>query len=687
MRGMKWICTALLVSATAMAQATGAANVTNAPKSFDQAAMDPSANPCEDFYQYSCGGWRKSNPIPSDKARYGRFDELREYNLSVLHSILVDVSKPTYKAPKGVDSAIAKKVGDFYGSCMNEAKVEADGAKPIQSELDRISKIANKQQLIDELAHLHQQGVRAAFGFGISPDLHEASINKAGVSDGGYSLPDRDYYITNTPRMTETREKYVAHVQKMLGLLGEKPEQAQAESKTIMDFETKLADASMDRVLMRDPKNRDHKMSTEDLAKLAPSFDFNRYFVATGSGKFTELNVANPDYMKKFNELVDSTPLDTWKSYLKWRVLRSRASLLSKPFVDESFAFNGAYMSGQKEIEARWKRCASLTDASLGEALGPLYVAKAFPPAAKKRMDELVAEIEKSMNADIKQLEWMSPETQVSAQAKLDKISNKIGYPTKWKDYSTVKVNRNDLIGNVQSATWFEVKRNLDKLGKQVDKTEWSMTPPTVNAYYSPSLNNINFPAGILQPPFFSDAIDDAVNFGAIGVVIGHELTHGFDDQGRKFDGDGNLRDWWGPKDGPEFERRAQCLVDEYSSFSPVEGTNLKGKLVLGENTADNGGLKLAYMALMRELGDDAAKAEPAKKDGFTPQQRLFIGFAQVWCENVTDQRARELALTDPHSPGKFRVIGTIRNSPQFREAFKCKTGDAMAPANACSVW
>jgi putative endopeptidase len=682
MRGMKWICAALLVSATAMAQGTGAANVTKAPVSFDKSAMDTSANPCEDFYQFTCGGWRKANPIPADKARYGRFDELREYNLSILHNILETVSKPGYNAT-GADAALTKKVGDFYGSCMNEAKVDADGAKPLQPEFDRITKITNKQQLIDELAHLHQQGVRAGFGFGISPDLHEASINKAGVSDGGYSLPDRDYYLTNTPRMTETREKYVAHMQKMLGLLGENAEQAQAESKSIMDFETKLAEASMDRVLMRDPKNRDHKMTTAELAKLAPSFDFDRYFVGAGAGKFTELNVANPDYMKKFDALVESTPLDTWKSYLKWRVLRSRAALLSKPFVDENFAFNGAFMSGQKELEARWKRCTSLTDQSLGEALGPLYVSKAFPPEAKKRMDQLVAEIEKSMSADIKQLEWMSPETKVAAQAKLDKISNKIGYPVKWKDYSSVKVDRNNLVGNVQAATWFEVKRNLDKLGKPVDKLEWGMTPPTVNAYYNPSQNNINFPAGILQPPFFSDATDDAVNYGAIGVVIGHELTHGFDDQGRKFDGDGNLTDWWGPKDGPEFERRAQCLVDEYSSFSPVEGTNLKGKLVLGENTADNGGLKLAYMALMRDAKEDQAK----KTDGFTPAQRLFIGFAQVWCENVTDQRARELALTDPHSPGKFRVIGTIRNSPQFREAFNCKTGDAMAPANSCSVW
>jgi putative endopeptidase len=681
MRGMKLVCAVLLASATAMAQGSGAANVTKAPVSFDKAAMDTTADPCQDFYQFTCGGWRKANPIPADKARYGRFDELREYNLSVLHTILDEYSKPGHKFA-GPNAALEQKVGDFYGACMDEKKINAEGAKPIQEELDRIAKISSKQQLIDELAHMHQQGVGAGFRFGIQPDLHDASINIATVSDGGFSLPDRDYYIVQTPQMAEKRQKYVEHMQKMLTLLGDKPDQVAAESKAIMDFETKFADASMDRVLMRDPKNRDHKMAVTELAKLAPNFDFTEFFANAGSGKFTDLNVANPDYMKKFNELVDSTPLDTWKSYLRWRVLRSRATLLSEPFVNESFAFNGAYMSGQKEIEARWKRCASLTDASLGEALGPLYVEKAFPPSAKKRMDELVAEIEKSMDADIQQLVWMSPETKVAAEAKLTKISNKIGYPTKWKDYSSVKIDRNNLVGNVQAATWFEVKRNLDKLGQKVDKSEWGMTPPTVNAYYSPAQNNINFPAGILQPPFFSDSVDDAVNYGAIGVVIGHELTHGFDDQGRKFDGDGNLRDWWGPKDGPEFEKRAQCLVDEYSSFSPIEGTNLKGKLTLGENTADNGGLKLAYMALMREAG-----ADTAKKDGFTAAQRLFIGFAQVWCENVTDQRARELALTDPHSPGKFRAIGTIRNSPQFRQAFNCKEGDAMAPANACSVW
>ena len=680
MRIMKLMCAALLVSSTALAQGSGAANVTKAPVSFDKAAIDASVNPCENFYQYACGGWRKANPIPADKARYGRFDELREYNLGILHSILDDVSKPG-RAYSGPNASLEKMAGDFYGACMDEVKVAADGAKPIQPELDRIAMISNRQQLIDELARMHEQDIEAAFHFEIQPDLHDATVNIAGVGDGGFSLPDRDYYLAQTPRMTETRRKYLEHMTKMLTLLGDKD--GATEAQAILDLETKFADASMDRVLRRDPKNRDHKMSLADLQKLAPNFDFDRFFTKLGSGKFVDLNVGNPEYMKRFNELVDSTPLDTWKSYLRWYVLRSRAMLLSPPFVKESFAFNGAYMSGQKELEARWKRCTSLTDARLGEALGPLYVAKAFPPSAKERMDELVAQIDRSMDEDIKKLEWMSPETKAAAESKLVQVSNKIGYPSKWKDYSSVMVDRSNLLANVEAAARFEVKRNLDKLGKPVEKSEWDMTPPTVNAYYNPPQNNINFPAGILQPPFFSESIDNAVNYGAIGVVIGHELTHGFDDQGRKFDGNGNLRDWWGPKDGQEFEKRAQCLVDEYSSFSPVEGTNLNGKLTLGENTADNGGLKLSYMALMRQAGADAER----KIDGYTPEQRFFIGFAQVWCENITDQRSRELALTDPHSPGKFRVIGTIRNSPQFRKAFSCKEGDAMAPANACSVW
>lgn len=680
MRAWKFASVLLLASTAVFAQqAPGAANVTKAPISFDKAAMDTTANPCEDFFQYSCGGWRKANPIPADKARYGRFDQLREYNLNVLHGILEDVTKKKAKA-----GSVEQRVGDFYASCMDEKAVNALGAKPIQADLDAIAKIADKKQLINEIAYLHNRGINAGFGFGVGPDLHDSTRNIANIDQGGLSLADRDYYVSETPKMKETREKYVEHVANMFKLLGEAPEQAATDAKTVMAVETKLAQASMDRVSRRDPKNRDHKMKLAELTQIVPNFDLATYLKATGVDNFDELNVGNPDFFKQLNAYVDNVPLNDWKTYLRWRVLRSSASVLSDPFVNESFEFNGKYLSGQKELEARWKRCSLLADANLGELLGQLYVAKAFPPSAKQRMDGLTAAIETSMDADIKTLEWMSPETQKAAKEKLGKFTKKVGYPTKWRGYEGVTISRSDLLGNVRSASMYEVKRNYRKLGKPVDKSEWGMTPPTVNAYYSPAHNNINFPAGILQPPFFSNSIDDAVNYGGIGVVIGHELTHGFDDQGRKFDGEGNLRDWWGPTDGKAFEERANCIVEQYGNFSPTEGVKLNGKLTLGENTADNGGLKLAYMALMRQLGEDGLNK---KVEGFTNAQRFFIGFGQVWCENVTPERARELALTDPHSAGKFRVIGTVQNSMEFRKAFNCKAGDSMAPQNACRVW
>jgi len=681
MRAWKSLAVVLLASAAAVAQTAPVAPVTQAPVSFDKAAMDTTVNPCEDFYQYACGTWRKTHPIPADKSRYGRFDELLEYNVNVLHEILEEVSK------KKDRNELEQKVGDFYSACMDEKTVDALGAKPLQAEFDRIGKITNKQQLLDVMAHLRTRGIPTGFNFAVGPDLHDATMNIADVDQGGISLGDRDYYISDKGKHPETRSKYLEHVQKMFELLGEKPEQAAADAKAVMGVETKFAEAYMDRVARRDPRNHDHKMKTAELAQLAPAIDFQAYFNTVGIAKFDQVNVSNPEYIKKFNGYIDSISIQDWKTYLRWKVLRASAMLLSKPFVEESFRFNGQYLSGQKELEARWKRCSRLTDQNLGEALGPLYVAKAFPPDAKKRMDVLVKAVSKSMGDDIQTLEWMSAETKKAADAKLAKFTQKIGYPEKWKDYSSVKITGNALVENVRNSAAFEVRRNYNKVNKPVDKKEWSMTPPTVNAYYSSSHNNINFPAGILQPPFFSNSIDDSVNYGAIGVVIGHEITHGFDDQGRKFDGDGNLRDWWGPKDGPEFEKRAECIANQYGNFvavsDPAGDVKLNGKLTLGENTADNGGLKIAYMALMEQLGADAEKPI----DGFTPAQRFFIGFAQVWCENVTDQRARELALIDPHSPGKYRTIGTVQNSPEFRTAFNCKAGQPMAPENVCKVW
>jgi predicted metalloendopeptidase len=651
------------------------------PVSFDKSAMDLTADPCQDFYQYACGGWRESHPLPADKARYGRFDELREYNRYLLRSILENASKPGKHTPN------ARKVGAFYASCMDEKTIDAKGIQPIEPWLRKVAAVTTKQQLLDLIAKMQAGGLPPVFNFGSGADLHNSTMNIAHIDQGGLTLADRDYYIKPDPKMVEIRAKYVEHIENLLKLAGETPEQAESDAKTILALETQIAEASMDRVLRRDPKNLDHKMTVAELGKLAPEIDFPRYFLLVGSTKLNSLNVANPEYFQKLSALLISEPLESWKSYLRWRIVKSSAPLLSKPFVDENFEFQGKYLSGQKELEARWKRCTSMTDAGLGEALGPLYVAKAFPKKAKVRMDALVASIEQSMGEDIQSLDWMSPETKKAATEKLAKVTNKIGYPSKWKDYSKVVIKPNDFVGNVRAASIFEEKRDLAKLGKPVDKAEWNMTPPTVNAYYDSSENNINFPAGILQPPFFSAKVDEPVNYGGIGVVIGHELTHGFDDQGRKFDADGNFTNWWGPKDGQEFERRAQCVADEYSSFVSVKDdkgeVHLNGKLTLGENTADNGGLKLAYMSMNSHPGGKGDE----KVDGFTPAQRFFIGFAQVWCENVAPQRARELVLVDPHSPGKFRVIGTVRNSPEFPTAFGCKTGDAMVPKKACHVW
>ncbi len=681
MSSWKFLAVTLLTAASVVAQTGNTNKTAKEPVSFDKSAMDTTVNPCENFYQYACGGWRKANPIPSDKSRWGRFNELAEYNQSILHNILEKASAP------GQHTAIEQKVGDFYAACMDEKTVESLGAKPLDPQFAIINKVNDKKSLMIAIAQLHNAAVPALFGFYITPNQHKASEHQAAVDQGGITLPDRDYYIKDDPKSVETRTKYVAHVQKMFELLGEKPEQASADAKTVMEIETKLAQASMDRTLRRDPKSRDHQMPVAELVSMAPNFDFPAFFPATGVAKFEQLNVGNPEFFKSVNGLIDSVSINDWKTYLRWKTLNSSASLLSKPFFDANFEFNGKYMTGAKEPEVRWKRCTALTDRSLGEALGQLYVKETFGPEGKQRTLALVEAIEKAMNEDIHQLDWMGPETKKAAVVKLNAVMNKIGYPDKWKDYSSVKVTRNDLVGNAKRAAQFEIDRNHNKLNKPVDKTEWGMTPPTVNAYYNPPENNINFPAGILQPPFFDRKIDDAVNYGAIGVVIGHELSHGFDDQGRKYDAQGNLRDWWTEADGKAFEQRAQCIVEEYNNFVAVKDdkgeVKLNGKLTLGENTADNGGLHLAYMALQSILGDKF----DTPIDGFTPAQRFFIGYGQIWCQNQTDEIARLLAKTDPHSPGEYRVNGVVSNSPEFQKAFSCKAGQPMVRQQQCRVW
>jgi len=679
MRSLKFLAVILLASAAVIAQ-TGTAPA-KAPVSFDKSAFDTSVKPCDDFYQYACGGWRKANPIPGDKSRWGRFNELSEYNQSVLHDILEKVSAP------GKHTAIEQKSGDFYAACMDEKKANELGTKPIQEQLDEVAKISNPKQLMLTVAKLHDQSVSALFRFAVGVDQHNATKHLADVDQGGITLPDRDYYLKDDPKSVETREKYIAHVQKMFQLMGENPEQAAKDAKTVMDIEIQLAKASMDRVMRRDPKNSDHIVQVSELIQMAPNFSFPEFFPATGVGKFDRVNISNPDFFKQVNPLIESVPINDWKIYLRWRVVKSAAPWLSQPFFDENFDFSGRFMTGAKEPEVRWKRCTQLTDRSLGEALGQLYVAQTFGPEGKERTLTMVKAIEHQMDLDIKNIDWMGPETKKQAFIKLNAVMNKIGYPDHWKDYSSVKVTRDDLIGNYRRAAKFEIDRNHNKLNKPVDRTEWGMTPPTVNAYYRSEENNINFPAGILQPPFFSKLVDDAVNLGGIGVVIGHELTHGFDDQGRKYDAQGNLTDWWTPEDGKRFEERAQCIADEYSGFTAVKDdkgeVKLNGKLTLGENTADNGGLHLAYLALEEIMGDKMN----IPIDGFTPAQRFFVGYAQIWCQNQTDQIARQLAIVDPHSPGQYRVNGVVQNSPEFQKAYSCKAGDPMVSAKPCRVW
>ena len=657
------------------------------PKSFDPTAMDTSVNPCEDFYQYACGTWRKNNPIPSDQSRWGRFNELAEYNREVLHDILEKAAANNSKR-----DPVSTQIGDFYASCMDEKAVNAKGSTPLKPLLDRIGAISSKDQLVETVAYLNSHGPSVGpggggvlFAFVAAPDLHNASMEMANIVQGGLGLPDRDYYINSDAKSQETRTKYQEHLTRMFQLLGDDQATAQKETQAVMNIETQLAQAAFERVKMRDPKNRDHKMTVAELSKLAPNFEFQRYFQSIGAPSFNEVNVVPPDFFEKINSTLGSASLDDWKAYLRSHAARAAAPYLSDNFVQENFSFFGRYLSGQKEIQPRWKRCVQLTDRLLGEALGRPYVDQTFGAEGKQRMLKMVNALEQALGEDIQQLPWMTAETKTQAEAKLKQITNKIGYPDKWRDYSSVKVVRGDLLGNVESASAFNQHYNIDKIGKPLDKKEWFMTPPTVNAYYNPAENDINFPAGILQPPFFDRSEDDAVNFGGIGVVIGHELTHGFDDQGAKFDGDGNLKNWWTDADRADFEKRTGCIADEYSSFVSVDDVHLNGRLTLGENTADNGGARIAMMALHNAAKTN--KKDSETKSGFTPEQRFFLSFAQIWCENRTDESARLLAKTDPHSPGRFRVIGTVQNNLDFAKAFGCKTGQKMVSENSCHVW
>ena len=656
-------------------------------KSFDLSAIDKTADPCTDFYQYSCGNWVKGNPIPSDQVRWARsFSLLRERNRYLLWEELDAAAK----APK---TPLQKQYGAFFAACMNTDEVEKKGITPIQPAWKEIAGLTDASQLPALLGELENQGTPDGFfNFGVGQDDKDSSKQIAEIYQGGISLPDRDYYIVDSARFKAIRAQYIEHLNKMFTLAGDTPEQAAKEAAAVMEIETALAKASTSRTDLRQPENRYHIFTVADFQKSASSFDWNTYFKAVGIDHFDTLNVATPNYFTALDELLKSEPLDSWKSYLRWHVLHGQARELPKTFFDENFAFFSKTLSGQEEPEARWKQCSSMTDRALGEAVGQDWVKENFPPAAKDSMDKLVASLEKSLGDDIKTLPWMGDDTKKAAEQKLAMVRNKIGYPEKWRDYSSVKVDAADLIGNEHHSAVYERNYNYAKLGKPVDEKEWGMTPPTVNAYYNPSFNDINFPAGILQPPFFDFKIDPAVNFGGIGVVIGHEMTHGFDDEGSKYDGQGNLREWQTADDRKAFTERTDCVANEYSGFeaAPVKGDtpaqHLNGKLTLGENTADNGGLRIAYMALLDTLAAQH-KTIGDKIDGYTEAQRYFLGFAQVWCQNQTDQASRQAALVDPHSPGQWRVNGSVQNFDEFGKAFGCTKGQPMYPVNSCRVW
>jgi endothelin-converting enzyme/putative endopeptidase len=643
--------------------------------------VDKTIDPCVDFYQYACGNWIKNSKIPPDQSQWGSFVELRERNLDIEHDILE-------KAAAGGASrnAIDQRIGDLYGSCMDEKAVNAKGIVPLKPELDRIAAVPDKGALIDEIAHVHLTGPSPLFNFYSAPDLHNADQVIAYIDQGGLTLPDRDYYIKDDPDKVEKRQFLVDYATQLFTLAGQTPQQAAHSAQTVLVIETMLAVDSMDRTKRRDPKNRDHKMTRDEAAALGPNFYLDRYFTAVGAPNFTQLNVTNPEFFKLVNGVLEVEPLDALKTYVSWHVLNAAAPWLSQPFVEANFKLQQK-LTGQEEIQARWKRCVNLTDHELGEALGQKYVEATFGPDGRQRMLKMVDALEKSLTEDIHDLSWMSDETKKQAKVKLDAIRNKIGYPDVYRDYSSVVIKPDDLLGNIARADEFESKREIAKIDKPLDRREWGMTPPTVNAYYNGSFNEIVFPAGILQPPFFDKSMDDAVNFGGIGLVIGHELTHGFDDQGRKFDPQGNLHDWWTVQDGKEFEKRVSCVADEYSNFVAVDDLKLNGRLTLGENTADNGGARIALMALQHMIADDKTGKEGQKIDGYTPEQRFFLGFARVWCEKRRPEIARTRVLTDPHSPGKYRVDGVVQNMPEFQKAWGCKAGQPMVAENACHVW
>ena len=639
--------------------------------------MNRSVDPCVDFYQYACGNWIASNPLPADRSRWGRFTELSSHN----ERVLIDILQGAAAVREG-RAAIDQKVGDYFTSCMDTSAIDRRGLAPLEAALARIRGMETGNDVEAEIAQLHRIGVQVIFQFGAAPDAKDSSRTIASLNQGGLSLADRDYYLKTDAKSVETRARFTQHVARMFQLAGDSTQEAADKAKAVLEMETILARASTDRVALRDPNQRYHPMTVKELSAIATRMDWPVYFQAIGAPAFDSLNVVSVDFLKGVTANLPQDSTEPYKALFEYQLLRSVAEQLPAKFAEEHFDFFQRYLGGVKDPRPRTAQCSIATDRALGDLLGQKYVELAFGADARKQIAEMVDALEKAVGRDIQSLPWMTAPTKKAALEKLKAIVNNVGAPQSWRDYSKVTIARDDYYGNTLRAAESARERTLGRIGQPTDKRQWTMTTPTVNAFYSPPANTINFPAGILQPPFFDPRRDLALNYGAAGAVIGHEITHGFDDQGRKYDGNGNVRDWWTPQDAAEFEKRAACLVNEYSGFTAVDDLKLNGKLTLGENTADNGGVRVALMAL-----HDVLRGKQDKVEGFTPEQRFFLGYAQIWCENSSPESKRQRALTDPHSQGLYRVNGVLRNMTEFQQAFSCKAGQPMVSENMCRVW
>ncbi len=692
-----WVCLLCLAS---FAQTTTAPQEHGSEPSlppldhFDASKVDSSIDPCTDFYQYSCSRWVQDNPVPPDEIFWGAFGKLQLWNEAVLHQTVVEIAAK----PVAERTSVEQKVGDYWTACTDEKQRNQTSLETLRPTLDRIDRMRDKAEIAEIVADLHlsihgawnpsdPETYAALFGFGAQPDFHDTTNVIPQFDQGGMGLPGRDFYLKTDAESLAILTKYKAHVARMLGLSGEPAVQAQGAAEAVLDMETAMAKASMDVVKRRDPKNLDNEMGLAEVEKLAPDFDFARYLERVNAPASSKFIVTSPEFFRSLERLIEDEPLDHWKSYLKWHLLSGSASQMSDDFVQEDFEFVGKTLFGAKAMLPLWRRCIQAEDRDLGQALGQAYVARVFPAANKERVKQMVENIEAALSSDIDASDWMSPETKKQAHLKLSMQVDKIGYPDRWRDYAALEIRPDNHLANVRRAAAFEFHRQLQKIGKPLDRSEWTMTPPTVNAYEDAQTNTINFPAGVLQPPFFDPTRDDSVNYGAAGVVIGHETIHGFDDQGRKFDGSGNLRDWWTSADAQAYDKRGDCIAEEYTEFVPEAGVQQDGRLTQGENTADNGGIYLALSALDADLKAKGETLDDKGKDGLSARQRFFLAYAGIWCSNVRPEMMRTLLLMNPHPLDKYRVNNVVSNMPEFAQAFSCHKGQPMVRKNACRVW